>query len=786
MPTSGVTAPHSRWAIPAFAAALIALLLLTAFTTHVSTDMSVFLPRAADPMQRLFSEELRSGAASRTVLIGLRADDRDSAAAASDSLATELRDQPQFASVINGSEELPDDVRDFLMRYRYLFSRHWTPDTFSEPGLRDALDEQVQNLRSVLAPMFKQTLAADPTGEFWSILQSWLPPSGPEKYNGVWISQDEHTALLVVQLSASSLNLDAQQQGLEFISNVAAKISATDKVQLRMSGPPVFATASRAEIATEITLLSTAATIVVMLMLWRVYGSFRLMLLGAVPLLTGAVVGTLSVSALFGGVHGVALAFGTTILGIAIDYPIHLFSHANSEENTEDTMRRLWPVMLLGCATTVIGYSAMFFSGFDGLSQIGVFAAAGLIAAALTTRFALPMMMRDSRPAATPWPPSNALQRALSALAPDSGTMKQRIAAGIAAAILVVGLVVPFPWWNDDIQRLSTITPEQRETEGELRAALGAPSVRFFVAVRAPTEQLALEDSEAAMERLDALVNTKALGGYDAAARQVPSFRNQLGRQRLLPEAMDVATVMDRIVGDFPFRRDAFEPFIADINASRLLVPAHIDDFPRGTLKLRLQSLLRPIDDDWIALIPLHEPLDAERIATEIGKLNRPTIQLLDLQSVASTMLYDYRVRAIAVVAAGWIVLWLALAIVLHSVKTATISTLPAALAIALTMSILHITGTALSLFHCVALLLVAGLALDYALFFFRPGTDTAERERSLRAIVICAITTAAVFALLSLSSVPVLRMMGTTVTLGVILAFAATLGLARYARGAL
>ena len=84
--------------------------------------------------------------------------------------------------------------------------------------------------------------------------------------------------------------------------------------------------------------------------------------------------------------------------------------------------------------------------------------------------------------------------------------------------------------------------------------------------------------------------------------------------------------------------------------------------------------------------------------------------------------------------------------------------------------------GIELNLFHLVALILAAGLGLDYALFFDHAGDDRAEQLRTLHAIIVCSLTTLLVFSLLALSSIPVLRAIGGTVALGVLFNFALAL----------
>jgi predicted exporter len=71
-----------------------------------------------------------------------------------------------------------------------------------------------------------------------------------------------------------------------------------------------------------------------------------------------------------------------------------------------------------------------------------------------------------------------------------------------------------------------------------------------------------------------------------------------------------------------------------------------------------------------------------------------------------------------------------------------------------------------------IALVLAAGLGLDYALFFERAAEDPAEQRRTLHAILVCSLSTLMVFVLLATSSLPVLRSMGVTVAAGVVCNF--------------
>ena len=104
------------------------------------------------------------------------------------------------------------------------------------------------------------------------------------------------------------------------------------------------------------------------------------------------------------------------------------------------------------------------------------------------------------------------------------------------------------------------------------------------------------------------------------------------------------------------------------------------------------------------------------------------------------------------------------------------------ALTTLLILAVLRGCGIELTLFHLVALILAAGLGLDYALFFEHAGDDYEDQLRTLHALIVCSLMTLLVFFLLALSSIPVLRAIGVTVTLGVVGNFVLALLIARHA----
>ena len=117
----------------------------------------------------------------------------------------------------------------------------------------------------------------------------------------------------------------------------------------------------------EATWLGGFATIGMVVLLLVAYRSLPVLVLGLLPLASAGLAGLAAVSAVFGTVHGITLAFGFTLIGVAQDYPMHLFSHqhrgvdpaaqcaravADPRDRGCEHLRRLSRLPVLGCART--------------------------------------------------------------------------------------------------------------------------------------------------------------------------------------------------------------------------------------------------------------------------------------------------------------------------------------------------------------------------------------------------------------------------------------------------
>ncbi len=739
----------------------------------VGADLRLFLPSPTTPEQRLLLEEIGEGPASRVLAIALAGAPPEQLADISRELSAALRHSREFRLIANGEYTL-DAVPDALLPYRFLLSPTLDAQRFDAQYLHAELIARSRDLSSPAGSFLEPWLPRDPTLEMLKLLQRWQPMQEPRREYDVWFDRSGSRALLVAETQAPAFDPDRQRAALQELDRALATAANGAPVQMTVSGAGKFSVLMEARTRGQARALGTAATVGMIVLLLLAYRRVGSIVLSALPLASAGLAGLAVVSALFGTVHGITLAFGFTLIGVAQDYPLHLLSHRRADQEPAQIARHLWPTLATGVASTCIAYFAFLFSGVVGLAQLACFTVAALAVAGLTTRFALPALMDRVAQDFGASPFLDRLWNRIEAL-----PRMRWVAAAIGVAAIAVVVLAPQRFWENDLARLTPVPQDLIVQDQQLRGQLGTPDVRYLLVVEAANSDDALDRLEALDPALQSLVAQHAISGYDHAARYVPSAATQLRRQQRLPEPPALRETLQTALTGTPFRPDVFEPFLRDVEQARQLPPLSIETIRGTSLGASMEMLMsqrRARTNALVTFSGVQNVAAVQAFAAAAGG----DVRLLDTKGESEALVAAQRTRMLWTLLVASLLLVGVIAFALRSRSRVYRVLAPMALTTLIVLAVLRASGVSLNLFHLIALILGAGLGLDYALFFEHAAADRAEQRRTLHAVLVCSLSTLMVFALLMISDVPVLRAIGVTVTLGVVFNFALALLLTR------
>jgi predicted exporter len=768
---------------------------LLAARAHYTADLSAFLPGAPTPAQQLLVEQLRDGPASHLILVSVGGGSAAQRAAVSQAMGTTLRADARFRSVNNGSSSAGGSDPQFIFNHRYLLSEQVHPGYFAGQSLATALADGVDLLGSSAGLLLRDLFTRDPTGETLQVISQYERATRPASDRGVWVSRDGERALLLADTRASGADTDGQQAAMQAIRAAFDRVrqahaaAARAPLELRMTSPGVFAVEARELIKGEALRLSLLSTALIVCFLLLVYRSPAVLLLSLLPVASGALAGVAAVAAGFSVVHGVTLGFGVTLIGESVDYSVYLLIQGQHDSGTgrDDAawLRGFWPTIRLGMLTSVVGFASLLPSSFPGLAQLGAYSIAGLVAAALVTRFVLPLILPARLRIANVEPLGAAFLWATDQL------RRLRVLPWLVLGGALLALLLSHQrLWSSELSVLNPVPAEEQAFDASTRADLGAPDVRTVVVVSAPGEQAALELAEEASAALAPLVAAGELASVDSPARYLPSQRTQRLRQSALPEPEALRAGLNLAVRDLPVSAAQLGGFVDDVAAARAAPLLQRPDLDGTSLASGVDAMLIPRAGRWSALLPLEArhsgpgafDVDLGRVAAALAPLQAAgrEVVVLDLKRESDALYGGYLREAARLSLAGLAAILVLLGIALRSVGRVLRVVAPLGLSVLAVTASFALAGRALNILHLVGLLLIVAIGSNYALFFDRGATlgDSVARARTVASLLVANLSTVAAFGVLAFSSVPVLAAVGQTVAPGALLAlvFAALL----------
>jgi predicted exporter len=346
--------------------------------------------------------------------------------------------------------------------------------------------------------------------------------------SGRFVLADAPIAVLFLRTRARAFDSQAQAPFLEGIAAAFARADAAyaGTLQLDQSGANRFAVRMERDISQDLTRVSTLSMLGLGLVMFGLFRSARLLLIAAVPLGAGMLAGMAVTLAVYGQVHGVTLAFGASLLGVALDYVEHLYCHhavAPHAGGPAATLRAIGPALITGAVTTLIGFLALGGSGFRGLEEVALFSSVGLCGALAATFSMLPGLLPETT---RPVPLRERVVSRLSRFFDGLRAQRARLWALPALALAFCAIGLPRVHMSRDFM-LGQLDPELLSEDQRVRARVARVDQSRFVLALADDEETALQADDRVAAVLEHAVAEHTLGGYQSLARLLPSAQHQ-------------------------------------------------------------------------------------------------------------------------------------------------------------------------------------------------------------------------------------------------------------------
>ncbi|MGI4862386.1 MAG: 1-acyl-sn-glycerol-3-phosphate acyltransferase [Janthinobacterium lividum] len=634
------------------------------------------------------------------------------------------------------------------------------------------------NYRTLIGPAgvaLKQFIVSDPLGFGYVVLnklKDFKPDENVELFEDHFFTRDRRHLFLFINPKYPSSN--TAQNGV-FFAKLDQLIQAKSggRYQVHYFGAPAVAAANATQIKadTHLTLaISLTLLMGVILLFFRRISAPLLMLL---PVLFGGLFALAVIALTKGSISVIAVAAGSIVLGIAVNYSLHYLTHHRFHPNAEVVINELAFPLTIGSLTTIAGFLCLQFVPVPVLQDLGTFAGLSLVGAAVSTLVFLPHFLADD----------NAGVEALAAEPPNR--LKGIVARFHAHPAWLVALLVLTPMllyfsfrvgFEDDLNQVNFMTPQLRQAEATLNRISSLSKKTVFLVTSAPTLDQALARNERALPTVEQLQRDGQILHFSGVSVLLASRAEQqrrLARWQHYWTPIRQQQVLARLTAagaQHKFSGAAFQPFAEMV--SKQYAPLSADD--ETTLrKAVLNNLIeeKPGKTTVVSLLTTTRG-HSQQLYQRLSGL--PGVYVFDRQYITDTLVRIVNQEFTFIAFWTSFLVFAALLLSYGRIELALIAFLPMVVAWIWILGLMALLGIKFNIINIILSTLVFALGDDYCIFTMdgmQHQYATGEREPGTTSlsILLSAVTTVIGLGTLFFAHHPALRSMAFVSIIGIL-----------------
>jgi len=550
---------------------------------------------------------------------------------------------------------------------------------------------------------------------------------------------------------------------IDEIYSAAALIKETEsELELYFSGFPFHSYESASSAQKEIAILCTVSIVFVLLLFIIIFRSPIPIIFSILDILISLVLATATVFLFFREIHFFTFIFGTTLIGICIDYSIHFFIswRGNSALKNGNEIRSSISKSLIMCfVSSTLCFLSILFTPFPIFKQFSVFTMVGLISSFLTAYCIYPLIkLPDERKRQLKF-----LDRKSISIPP---VFRIILASGLAAIFIIILFFNPHGLKiKTDLGSLYTMSPFLEESERRAAMVLDHGSSPWYFIVSGSSAEETLKNEEWLILQLEEEVARGNLNSFMGTSMFVPSLEQQKRTYNAMGALLPLAGLQYENLG---FPPEYEEMFYSEFAAGEIYYSpedvkfwAEVSNLWIGEINGYYYSCVFPFHAKDLSIFKsITEKYDFVYLINKEEDINHD----LDILTRIIVLLFFIAYIIISIII-----------FIVYPLKKSIIICITPILGILAALAVLAVKNISLGFLPIAALILVFGLGTDFNIFL--SGSKNENNKKLVRfAVFLSFVTSGVSFGILTFSSFAPVNILGFTVAVGLAAAFIFTM----------
>lgn len=667
---------------------------------------------------------------------------------------------------------------DFIYAHLPLFLEPQDYQTIEAKVNRDSLSNLVaDNYRTLVSPtgmIAKEFILKDPAGIGFLALQKLqkLNLSDDYKlYNGFIVSQDETKLLLFINPKLAGTETEQNTLFIGALNEIKDNLNQafSPKSSIDYFGPSFVAVANAKQIKHDIQNTVMISMCALMLILILFYKKVYIPIIIFIPSLFSGLFALMILYFLKDSISAISLSIGAVLLGITIDYALHIMTHYKHCSDTKSLYKEITKPILMSSGTTAIAFLCLLFVNSESLKDLGIFASITVMASGIISLLMIPHLYH----------PKRGLE--------ENQTIVDKVAyfkfdrsktLMISCVLLIVVSLFTFNkvGFDDDLSKLNFFPAELQAAEAKLENSTDKETKSIYLAKYGSNIDELIKENTALFNELNQGVQRGEILNFSSLGGLVLSQKDQEVRiakwNAFWSTTVDTLQFKKQLIKEgevYGFKANTYQAFYELLQTR--FEPITLSDY-KGLNPQILEEFITE-DQGFYTVSTLVKLEDAKR-ASFVDKISKETdVLVIDRKKMNETFLGELVTDFNNLINYSFVAIVLILWVFFRRLELVIISMIPIVLTGLVTMGLMGLFHIEFNIFSTIVCTLVFGHGVDFSIFMtaalqkeYSTGKDEMPAYRT--SILLAVLTTILAIGALVFAKHPALKSISLVSLIGV------------------
>ncbi len=586
---------------------------------------------------------------------------------------------------------------------------------------KDSISARTEaNYRTLISPsgiVSKDFILKDPLGISFIALKKLRQLGISDDFilkDGFLVSKDEKNILLFITPKFSSSETAENTKFAEQLYALQNKLDQkySGKVSSEYFGAALIAVANAEQIKNDIQFTVYITFTLLILIFIFFYRKLYIPLILFVPTLFGGLLAVALLYLIRGEISAISLGIGSVLLGVTLDYPLHILTHIRSNETLKSIYKNVTEPILMSSLTTSLAFLCLLFIDSQALQDLGILAAVSVLGAAVFALLFIPLVYKN----------------------PVSQTRKVNVLDKVAAypfhqnkwLLIGLGLVLAVSIFtfqrvefNKDIAKLNYEPAEIKAAMQHLGELTDISSKSVYLATYGKSVEGTLQLNDSVHRTLELLKEEGKISNFSSIGALVHSQRDQREKIALWEQFWDASRIegtKNNLIesgAEKGFKPTTFNQFYTFLDEDfHTLKPEDYQQIPSMLLEDYINT-----EADFTTITTLIKLNDENASAIKSVFKEIPNTIVIDRQEMNETFLGNLKNDFNNLIGYCLFSILLILFIFYRSFALTLLTAIPIFITWFLTLGIMGLLHIEFNIFNIIITTFIFGLGIDYSIF---------------------------------------------------------------------